>query len=218
MKRLFISFFLILSLLITACFPASADVITALAIEVNPEHLEKTASYARILGYNADSNTLTVELIVPEVFSQDDVEALQVGDSIYTGGQEVAVRTIEKDWDTVLINRGEQGYDDDSVYLYRQFDGSYLRMGLDDSFTWRSLDPIECLVTDSLLFLDYTGAEWNEPLRLPIVRSGRELTAQLLKEDASEVYNIGLDCYNVYVTFDGEGSLATIHRFYVPWQ
>ena len=68
MKRHFISFFLILSLLMAACFPASADVITALAIEVNPEHLEKTASYARILGYNEESNTLTVELIAPEVF------------------------------------------------------------------------------------------------------------------------------------------------------
>ena len=94
MKRHFISFFLILSLLMAACFPASADVITALAIEVNPEHLEKTASYARILGYNEESNTLTVELIAPEVFDRKDVLSLQVGDSIFTGGKEVEIESI----------------------------------------------------------------------------------------------------------------------------
>ena len=47
MKKLSITFFLLLSLLAAACSPASADVITAMAIEVNPQHLEKTASYAR---------------------------------------------------------------------------------------------------------------------------------------------------------------------------
>ena len=93
MKKLSIgmAFLLILSLL---CSAASAEVITALATEVNPEHLEKTASYARILGYNEQNNTLTVQLIVPEIFSQEDVEALKVGDSIPV--------TLDMDEDRVL--------------------------------------------------------------------------------------------------------------------
>ena len=82
MKKCPIAIVLMLSLLLLLCSPASADTITAMAIEINPEHLEKTASYARIRGYNPDSNTLTVELIVPEAFRVEDVEALQVGDII----------------------------------------------------------------------------------------------------------------------------------------
>lgn len=218
MKKFPIAIALMLSLLLLLCSPASADTITAMAIEINPEHLEKTVSYARILGYNEENNTLTVELIVPEAFRVEDVEALQVGDIIYTDGQEVTVQTIEKDWDYVIINKGEYGYADGSVYLYKEFGGNYLREVMDNDYMWLSLDPIECPVTDSLLFLDYIGAEWGEPLRLPIVRTAQELTALMQEEAASSAYSVGLSCRNVYVVFDGEGNLATIHRFYVPWQ
>ena len=217
MKRHFISFFLILSLLMAACFPASADVITALAIEVNPEHLEKTASYARILGYNEESNTLTVELIVPEIFSREDVEALKVGDSIYTGGREVTIESIEKvdHWgDYIKINDG-------SVNLSRRSDGSGNFAAVsewNDAYTWIELAVIECPVKDSLLFLDYINDENGYALELPVVRTAPELTARLLEEGADQVFAVGLTADNVYVIFDGEGNLATIQRFYVPWQ
>ena len=215
MKKLSIgmAFLLILSLL---CSAASAEVITALATEVNPEHLEKTACYARILGYNEETNTLTVELIVPEIFSREDVEALKVGDSIYTDGREVTIETIEKvdHWgDYITINDG-------SVNLYRRSDGigNFAAVSeWDDAYTWIELAVIECPVKDSLLFLDYMNDEgyW---LELPVVHTARELTARLLEEGADQVYSVGLTAYNVYVVFDGEGNLATIHRFYVPWQ
>ena len=217
MKRHFISFFLILSLLMAACFPASADVITALAIEVNPEHLEKTASYARILGYNEEGNTLTVELIVPEIFSREDVEALKVGDSIYTGGREVTIESIEKvdHWgDYIKINDG-------SVNLSRRSDGSGNFAAVsewNDAYTWIELAVIECPVKDSLLFLDYINDENGYALELPVVRTAPELTARLLEEGADQAFAVGLTADNVYVIFDGEGNLATIQRFYVPWQ
>ena len=217
MKRHFILFFLILSLLMAACFPASADVITALAIEVNPEHLEKTASYARILGYNEEGNTLTVELIVPEIFSREDVEALKVGDSIYTGGREVTIESIEKvdHWgDYIKINDG-------SVNLSRRSDGSGNFAAVsewNDAYTWIELAVIECPVKDSLLFLDYINDENGYALELPVVRTAPELTARLLEEGADQVFAVGLTADNVYVIFDGEGNLATIQRFYVPWQ
>jgi len=217
MKKLSITFFLLLSLLAAVCSPASADVITAMAIEVNPEHLEKTASYARILGYNPDSNTLTVELIAPEVFRGDEVEALEVGDSIFTRGEEVAIQTIKKEWDYVVINEGDYDFAEGAVHLFKEFDDNYRPM-IHDDFIWRSVGIIDCPITDSLLFLDYTGKEFGEPLELPFVHTAQELTEQLLEEKASEAYTIGLSCNNVYVVFDAEGNLATIHRFYVPWQ
>ena len=216
MKKISITFFLILSLLAAACSPASADVITAMAIEVNPEHLEKTASYARILGYNADSNTLTVELIEQEVFDYHDIKALQPGDSIYTDGHEVLIQTIEvSDWGgTYFINGEDQ---EGSVFLLEDLNGNY-RTGCDDDYVWRTVAVIECPVKDSLLFLDYINEDDGGMVELPVVHTAQELTDQLREKDTSEAFTVGLATNNVYVVFDGEGNLATIQRYYVPWQ
>ena len=217
MKKLSLMMILIFTFSLFLCSAASADVITALAIEVNPEHLEKTASYARILGYNEEGNTLTVELIVPEIFSREDVEALKVGDSIYTGGREVTIESIEKvdHWgDYIKINDG-------NVNLSRRSDGSGNFAAVsewNDAYTWIELAVIECPVKDSLLFLDYINDENGYALELPVVRTAPELTARLLEEGADQVFAVGLTADNVYVIFDGEGNLATIQRFYVPWQ
>ena len=107
MKKLPAIIALALTLSLLLCSAASADTITALATEINPEHLEKTASYARILGYNEETNTLKVELIAPERFSGEEVAALKEGDSIYTNGQEVLIESINYDdeWcSTVFFN------------------------------------------------------------------------------------------------------------------
>ena len=214
MKKLPAIIALALTLSLLLCSAASADVITALAIEVNPEHLEKTASYARILGYNAGQNTLTVELIAPEVFSGEDIAALQVGDSIYTGGQEIKIESITYDdeWcSTVFINDGE-------LLLFQDRTANYTMMADENDCVWNAIAVVECPVKETLLFLDFIDDSTGDPLTLPIVHTARELTARLLEEDASEVYTVGLSTNNVYVVFDGEGNLATIQRYYVPWQ
>ena len=193
MKKLSLTMILIFSLSLFLCSAASADVITALATEINPEHLEKTASYARILGYNEESNTLTVELIVPEVFDREDVLSLQVGDSIYTGGQEIVIRTIEEnEAGTIIINEGEYQYADGSVYLFEDFYGNY-RPERYANYIWLSLGVIECPVQDSLLFLDYIDEEAaGDALTLPRVYTAQELKNKLLAEQASDEYFIGL--------------------------
>ena len=214
MKKLPAIIALALTLSLLLCSAASADVITALAIEVNPEHLEKTASYARILGYNAGQNTLTVELIAPEVFSGEDIAALQVGDSIYTGGREVTIQSISYDdeWcSTEFINDGE-------LFLFQDRSGNYTMMADEDDCVWTAFAQIECPVQSSLLFLDYIDHETGNALALPVVRTADELTAELRAVGLAEAYTVGLSTNNVYVVFDGEGNLATIQRFYVPWQ
>ena len=214
MKRLASVITLLMMILLLLCSPASADVITAMAIEINPEHLEKTASYARILGYNAETDSLTVELIVPERFSGEEVGALKEGDSICTNGQEILIESISYDdeWcSTLFIN----GWD---VFLIQDRDGNYTAMADEDNCVWIPLAVIECPVRDSMLFLDNVDEETGNALTLPVVHSARELTARLLEEGTDEAYTVGLSANNVYVVFDGEGNLATIQRFYVPWQ
>ena len=207
MKKLSAIIACVMMLSLFLCPLASADVITALATEINPEHLEKTASYARILGYNEETNTLTVELIVPETFAREDVLNLNVGESIYTGSQEVEVLSIEgkDDWCGVILINGED------VVLFEERDG-YYRMDDEDDYFWNVLAVIECPVTDSLLFLDFIDENTGDMLSLPVVRTAEEFLDRLANSPVT------FDANNVYVVFDGEGKLATINRYYVPWQ
>ena len=197
----------IISLLL--CSAASAETITAMATEINPEHLEKTASYARILGYDKEANTLTVELIVPEVFSFEDVQALKVGDSIYSGGQEIVIETL--DW-----NEGGEvlWINDSAVGLIELSDGSgdYQAMEEYGDNIWTVLAVIKCPVKDDLLFLDYIDESSGDMKALPFVRTVDEFLDRL------ENGPVAFDANNVYVVFDGSGRLASIQRYYVPWQ
>ena len=201
-------------LVLLACSYASAEnVITAMATPINPDHLEETACWARILGYDENRNTLTVELIVPEVFLEDEVLELEVGDGIFTGGEEITIRTIEwyEDDGFLVINRGDYEHAPGSVYLHMDYWGNYMpdRYGHP---TYNTLAVLECPVTDTLLFLDYTSASNGDKLELPIVSNADEF----LSAFQSGELELAID--NVYVVFDGEGQLATVQRYFVSWQ
>ena len=209
MKKLCISIALIFSLSLLLCSAASAATISPVAPAVDPEHLEKTACYARILGYNKDQNTLTVELIVPEVFTWEDVQALQVGDSIYSGGQEIAIETLK--WN----DSGEVLWiNDTDVGLIELSDGSgdYSAMEEYGDNIWDVLAAIEGPVKDDLLFLDYIDESSGDMKSLPFVRTADEFLDRL------ENGPVAFDANNVYVVFDGSGNLDSIQRYYVPWQ
>ena len=209
---------MVLFLAILVCASACAETITALATPVNPEHLEKTASYARILGYNGERNTLTVELIVPEVFAEEDVLELEVGDAIYTGGEEVPIRTIDwyEDDGYLVLNAGAYEHAPGPVYLHMDDWGNFMpdRYGHP---TYNVIAVLECPVTESLLFLDYTHEESGDTLDLPRVSTAAEFLAAFFSGEPDE-RDTGLDIDNLYVVFDGHGQLATVQRFFVSWQ
>lgn len=204
-KAFFLTVALFLSLVL--CSAASAGTtITALAMDIHPDHLEKTASYARIVGYHAEKNALIVELIAPEVFSYDEMDALQAGDSIYTGGEEILIESITPtDWCDVMV------FNDWDLFFFGEREG-YYRMSDEDDYFWNVVAVVECPVEDHLLFLDYIDDHSGDMLELPIVRTASEFLERLENSPVSFVDN------NVYVVFDGEGKLAAIHRYYVPWQ
>ncbi len=192
-----------------SCSIASADVIYPIASSIDPEHLVKTACYARIAGYNESQNTLTVELRVPETFASDEAESLKPGDSICIGGEERVIESVLPTnlYNTLLFNENEK-----QILLHKEF-GVYYLYAVGDDYVWDVVAVIECPVTDTMLFLDYSAPEYEDNYVLPIVYTGRELAALFTKEDDD-----ALSKSNVYVVFDGEGNLATIQRYYVPWQ
>ncbi len=201
----------------------SGNTVTAMATPIDPEHLEKVSCRARILGYDEDRNVLTVELIVPEVFAEDEILEIKVGDAIYTGREEITIRTIEwhEDDGYLVINRGAYEHASGSVYLQQDVLGNYMP----DHYghpTYNTLAVIECPVTDTLLFLDYTSEVTGDALKLPRISTAAEFLDYIRSiQNAREIdheYVIGLDIDNVYVVFDGEGKLATVQRYFVSWQ
>ena len=198
--------------MLVCSFAFAATSLMPLPTGIDPAHLEKTACYARIHGYNQAENTLTVELIAMEYFDRQALADLQVGDSIHTGGEEVRIEEITPtDWcDTLVFNDG-------NLFFFGDRDG-YYRMSTEDEYFWNSVAVIECPVTEDLLLLDDIDDNSGEEFALPRVLTAGELTEKMLAEQASDAYHIGFAAENVYVAFDGEGRLAIIHRYYVPWQ
>ena len=209
--------FLLLLLALILCSSASAGTcITAMATSVDPDNLACTAVNARILGYNPDSNSLTLELIIPEVFSAEEVENLKVGDAIYSQGKEIPVKSIEDDVLSISINGGSYEYEEGTLWLVQDStdDRNYRSMYYNDYF-WTSLAELQVPVPDSFLFLDDIDT-LGGPLPLPAVYTAKEFL-RILREEA-EYDGVGFATNNVYVIFDGNGALASIERYYVPWQ
>lgn len=213
MKKLSVMLAAMLVLSMLVCSAAfAATTLMPMPTGIDPAHLEKASCYARILGYNELENTLTVELIAMEYFDRQALGNLQVGDSIHSGGEEVLIEEITPtDWcDTLVFNDG-------NLFFFGDRDG-YYRMSTEDEYFWNSVAVIECPVTEDLLLLDYVDDNSGEEFALPRVLTAGELTEKMLAEQASDEYHIGFAIENVYVVFDGEGQLATIHRYYVTWQ
>ena len=202
MKRLVLLF----AALLLICSTASADTITALASEVNPEHLVSVSVDAKIIS--ADGQTATLVLLVPERYDPEEVLALQVGDAIYTQGGEVQINSISEDSGYLVFNAGA----DDELYLFESIDLNYWIMEEDDTI-YLELATVNVPVAEKLLFLDDIDPATGETLIQPTVHNKNDLLAMMGSND-----DPGFDIRNVTVVFDENGELALVRRHYVPWQ
>ncbi len=187
--------------------------ISPIASDLNPEHLEMTASYARILDFDEERMSLSVELIVPEIYSEADVLMLRTGDSLFINGEEIIIRSI--DWydedEYLVINAGSYQHAPGSIYLHMDKQGNYV-VDRNGHVVYSTLLVLECPVIDALLFLDYTSSETGDATDIPTIYS----CAEFLDAFQRGALNLGLD--NAIVVFDEAGRLVIIQRFFVPWQ
>ena len=136
---------------------------------------------ARITGYDAKKNTLTLEIIVPERFLPEDIQALKSGDAIWTGGQEIEVQTVADVDGYTVINEGEYEYSEGSVWLYEGLDMNYWVANVHDN-VWILLATVDAPVTDHLLFLDEIDPATGDTLVHPTVHSGAEFRLRQFAE------------------------------------
>ena len=198
---------------------ASAEkTVAPLPSDIDPAHLENQSFYARILSYNADEHSLTVEILKQELYDEKDILSLQPGDIIVSAGQEIKIHSL-KVWEdpyAIFINP-DPHYDYAVMNLCADRWGNYYieRYG---QLAWETIAVKNFPVTDSLLFLDYITNTTGDAMELPYVFSADRVIEILESTQNREQLVIGLDIDNVYVTIDGEGNLATIHRHFVSWQ
>ena len=202
----------ILILLALAVSAASAETITAMANEPYMDEFVKYACHARIHDYDSETNMLEVELIIPEIFSREDVLSLKPGDAIYTDGHEVEIQTVTEEYGYIILNKGDYEFSEGSVWLREDTDGNFRPVEYED-YIWSEMARIEVPVTENLLFLDMIDPSSGEILEMPTVHNADEFLA--MKDSTVDP---GFKVNNVYVVFDENGDLAVICRYYVPWQ
>ena len=210
MKKL-LCMILCLCLLIPAMALAERKVVTALATNINPDDLSNTLVDARIKSYNKEDDTMTLEIIVPELYDMEDIKNLQIGDAIYTQGHEVTVDAINE-YDcfiTVIQNNPDEviQIDTDVVTACPIQDG--------DDFSWVTLATVTVPVSSCLVFLDGIDPSTGEDLPLPTVHSAEEFIAILEGKNNSDP---GFDLNNVEIVFDSSAQPYIIWRRYVLWQ
>ena len=193
----------------------SPKTITAVASEIDPEHLASVIINVRITDYSSDENALTVELLVPETYDREEVLSLTVGDAIYTQGQEVVIQTLSEQYGYLVINEGEYEFSDDSIWLYEQEDGNFAIDDWGDN-SWMTLAELKVPAQNTLLFLDGINPSSGESLSIPTVHNAADFLAMLKTE--TEEGGPGFAVNNAVAVFDDAGQLAMIQRYYVPWQ
>ena len=159
---------------------------------------------ARLTNYSAEENTVQAEVLMEILLDREDVDQLKVGDTLTIGMENIQVETLERDEYGVLINdetelRYGGGTD---VFAY-----SYEKMHR-EPFANLTLQ-----IPDSLVFLDGIDPSSGEMLDTPTEHTAAEFKEMLA---AGGIPDFASD--NVYVTFDEDGEMVLVERFYTPWQ
>ena len=176
--------------------PADEPVITA-------KMLGGQTLIADLTNYNAEANTMKAEIKRPIRLEREIVDALQVGDTLTIGQDAVVVETLEKDEFGVTVN-------EDINLTYGEEDVGVSQYEHNFMYTVATL-TLE--LPENLSFKDYIDPESGEMLDEPTEHTAAEF-AEMLAAGGSPDFASD----NTYVTFDEEGNLTEINRYYTPWQ
>lgn len=164
--------------------------------------------------YKDTEHLLALTVLEKLCFSAEAVEGLQPGDALDLDGELLVVREIEPMTNLLLLDDGS-GVDEASVWLKKGEDGDY-EAGRYSDFLWRQAGSASFAVAQDAQFLDGIDPEDGEMLESP-TRHSMEEFLRIKSEEEARGYP-GFGCRNVRATFNAEGEIASLERFYVPWQ
>ena len=168
----------------------------------------------RVGAYHQADHALELTVLENLRFPAEAVEGLQPGDALDLDGELLVVRDVEPMTYLLLLDDGS-GVDEASVWLKKGEDGDY-EAGQYSDFIWRTVGSAPFAVAQDAQFLDGIDPEDGDMLESPTRHSMEEFLR--IKEEEEERGYPGFGCRNVRATFNAEGEIASLERFYVPWQ
>ena len=105
-------------------------------------------------------NKITCKVYEYEKFNLVDMSLISVGDTIVLNGEDVEIKSIERDeLDGIIINGG---LDIGGYYLITEGDGVFFSIGYSDVKTYHELGELTLELSDDFTFVDATDLD-NEP-------------------------------------------------------
>ena len=161
---------------------------------------------AVINSYDEENNTINVTLDEVAAIPAEEAEKLAEGDTIQIGSETVQVKSIAKPDD------GEIEIND--LYILTKNDDRYT-ISESDYPCYVTVGTVDAPLTDSTVFEDGVDPETYEMLDEPVKHTAAEFIATFTAHDDNDV---GFASHNVNITFDAEGKVETISRYYTPCQ
>ena len=168
----------------------------------------------RVGAYHQEDHTMELTVLEKLCFAAEAVEGLRVGDTLELDGELLVVRKIEPMTHGLLLG-GDDGLDEGSVWLEKSGNGGY-EAGRYSHPIWRTVGSAPFAVAQDAQFLDGIDPEDGDMLESPTRHSMEEFLC--IKEEEEERGYPGFGCDNVWAAFNAEGEIASLERFYVPWQ
>lgn len=208
-------------LCLCAAAAAQAQGLTGENVVIQPEpialrmdQLAGKTVMVRVGAYHQEDHTLELTILEKLRFAAEAVEGLQPGDALDLDGELLVVREIEPMTYLLLLDDGS-GVDEASVWLKKGEDGDY-EAGQYSDFLWRQVGSAPFAVAQDAQFLDGIDPEYGDMLESPTTHSMEEFL-RIKEEEEARGYP-GFGCDNVWAAFNAEGEIASLERFYVPWQ
>ena len=208
-------------LCLCAAAAAQAQGLTGENVVIQPEpialrmdQLAGKTVMVRVGAYHQEDHTLELTILEKLRFAAEAVEGLQPGDALDLDGELLVVREIEPMTYLLLLDDGS-GVDEASVWLKKGEDGDY-EAGQYSDFLWRQVGSAPFAVAQDAQFLDGIDPEYGDMLESPTTHSMEEFLR--IKEGEEARGYPGFGCDNVWAAFNAEGEIASLERFYVPWQ
>ena len=208
-------------LCLCAAAAAQAQGLTGENVVIQPEpialrmdQLAGKTVMVRVGAYHQEDHTLELTVLEKLRFAAEAVEGLQPGDALDLDGELLVVREIEPMTYLLLLDDGS-GVDEASVWLKKGEDSGYAA-GQYSDFIWRQVGSASFAVAQDAQFLDGIDPEYGDMLESPTMHSMEEFLR--IKEGEEARGYPGFGCDNVWAAFNAEGEIASLERFYVPWQ
>ena len=160
-----------------------------------------------ITGFDAAAKTVDLTLLVPYTLLEWDVVSVKAGDTIRIGTEDVLIETLVYEEDEIIVN--------DEYFLRQNADGLYTAVTLNDRPVVKEAAKMTLTVPDGMVYLEGVDTEAGGPLEEDKALTAEDFFTALGEADKD---GVGFDILNVNATFDENGELKQIYRYYVPWQ